>query len=337
MTTIRPLTAADKQQAREIWELRFDDSLSFIDWFFAERFAPETSFCAEEDGRIISIAHGSVMQLRVRGVVLPAMMVSGVATLPGFEGQGLMKRVLLALFSECRRRNIPLAFHKPSHFSIYRAVGEFPCYDALFHTRETEPASPVCWDAVPSAETLLRIYGQATEHYSGCVVRSLDDMQKRVRDLTIDGARCLVHRTGGVADGYLFASAEDDGSLYCEETLASSAPAYAELVSRLPHGTIVKLPPDAPLSGALQPWGVVIPVNVPPLLRAFCGDASALRLRVLDEFLPWNNGVFDGAGNPTDEPETDTLAVGRLMQFFCGYLPFRDVFSFQTCYCADEY
>ena len=142
MLNIRPLTAEDKKQAKEIWELRFHDSLSFIDWFFSERYAPETSFCAEEDGRIISIAHGSVMQLRVRGIVFPAMMISGVATLPGYEGRGIMKQVLLALFTECRQRNIPLAFHKPSHFSIYRAVGEFPCYDALFHTRETEPPSP---------------------------------------------------------------------------------------------------------------------------------------------------------------------------------------------------
>ena len=174
MTTIRPLTAADKQQAKEIWELRFDDSLSFIDWFFTERFSPETSFCAEEDGRIVSIAHGCVMQLHIRGVVLPAMMVSGVATLPGYEGQGLMKRVLFELFSECRRRNIPLAFHKPSHFSIYRAVGEFPCYDAKFHTCETEPNARIVWDAVPSADVLLRVYEQATSHYSGCVVRSAE-------------------------------------------------------------------------------------------------------------------------------------------------------------------
>ena len=337
MKTIRPLTAADKQQAKEIWELRFDDSLSFINWFFAERFAPETSFCAEEDGRIVSIAHGCVMQLRIRGVVLPAMMISGVATLPDFEGQGLMKRVLFELFSECKRRGIPLAFHKPSHFSIYRAVGEFPCYDALFHTRETEPSTPVVWDAVPPAETLVRVYEQATSCYSGCVVRSLGDLEKRARDLTIDGSRCLVHQTGGVVDGYLFASMEADGSLYCEETLASSTLAYTELIDRLPKGSVIKLPPDVPISGTRRPWGVVIPVDVSRLLRVFYGNAAALRLRVFDEFLPWNCGVFDGAGNQTSEPAWNHLSAGRLMQFLCGYLPFRTVFSSQICYCADEY
>ena len=337
MTTIRALTKADRQESMAIWELRFHDSLSFIDWFFNERFSPETSFCAEEDGRIVSIAHGFVMQLRIRGVVLPAMMVSGVATLPGFEGRGLMKYVLFELFSECRRRNIPLAFHKPSHFSIYRAVGEFPCYDALLHTREVDPPAPVVWDAVPPADALLRVYEQATDRYSGCVVRSTGDVEKRVRDLTIDGARCLVHRTGGVADGYLFASEETDGSLYCEEALASSPLAYSEMVSRLPQGTVVKLPPDVSLSGRLQPWGVVIPVDVSFLLKAFCGDAFALRVSVLDRTMPWNHGVFDGAGNRTDAPPTDVLSVGRLMQFLCGYLPFQQTFSQQVCYCADEY
>ena len=337
MLTIRPLTAADKQQAREIWELRFHDSLSFIDWFFTERFSPETSFCAEDDGRIISILHGSVMQLRMRNITLPAMMISGVATLPGYEGQGIMKRVLFALFEECRRRNIPLAFHKPSHFSIYRAVGEFPCYDALFHTRNIKPETPVNWDTLTDAKTLLRIYEQATSRYSGCVVRSLSDMEKRIHDLTCDGTRFLMHQTGGVPDGYLFAGEEDDGSLYCEEALATNETAYAEMLARLPQGSVVKLPPDVPVPGNLQPWGVMIPVDVPCLLRAFCGNPDVFRLQVIDGIMPWNSGVFDGAGKPTSEPETDTLSAGRLMQFLCGYLPFRDTFSQETCYCADEY
>lgn len=334
---VRALRAADKQQAMDIWELRFDDSLSFIDWFFTERFSPETSFCAEEDGRIVSVAHGCVMQLRIRGLVLPAMMISGVATLPGYEGRGLMKRVLFSLFSECRRRNIPLAFHKPSHFSIYRSLGEFPCWEALLHTRDNAPLLPLVWDALPSAEALLRVYEQATCRYSGCVIRSKEDMEKRIRDLTIDGVRCLIHRTGGVLDGYLFATEEADGSLYCEEALAASPFSYEAMVSRLPQGSLVKLPPDVALSGELRPWGVLIPVDVPFLLRALSNGASTLLLEVLDETLPWNRGVFDSAGNRSDAAPTDTLSSGRLMQFLCGYLPFQQAFPQQICYCADEY
>lgn len=337
MALIRALTAADLAEAKAIWELRFDDSPAFVGWFFAERFSPETSFCAVEDGRIVSIAHGSVMQLRMRGVSLPALMVSGVATLPGFEHRGLMKQVLFAMFSACKARGIPLAFHKPSHFSIYRAVGEFPCWNALFHTCVAAPAQPVCWDAVPPAETLLRVYRQSTSRYDGCVIRSLGDMERRVHDLSCDGARCLVHRTGGLPDGYLFASLDEDGSLCAEETLASSPEAYQALVSRLPEGSLVKLPPDTPLSGVLRPWGVLIPVDVSFLIRSIGFGADAFSLEVFDETLPWNNGVFNGTGATSDTAPTDSLSVGRLMQFLCGYLPFRNLLPQANCYCADEY
>jgi predicted N-acetyltransferase YhbS len=336
MISYRALTPADKQQAKEIWELRFHDSLSFIDWYFRARFSPETSFCAEEDGRIISIAHGSPMPLRVRGQVFPAMMVSGVATLPGYEGKGIMKRVMFELFDNCRNMQIPLAFHTPSHFSIYRQLGEFPCADALLHTREIPPASPPVWDEVPSASELLRVYERATARYSGNAVRNEMQMQSRVDDLLCDGGRCMTVRENGALSGYLFASQEED-NLHCEEALAVSEEAYQALLSRLPLGTTVKLPPDIALPGNLYPQGVIIPIDIPYLLEHLCGKADALLLEVFDETLPWNNGVFDGTGNRISGSSPDYLSAGRLMQFLCGYLPYRDVFSQEVCYCADEY
>ncbi|MEA5049039.1 MAG: GNAT family N-acetyltransferase [Eubacteriales bacterium] len=337
MVTIRPLSTTDFDEAKKIWELRFHDSLSFIDWFFTNRFSPETSFCAVEDGHIVSIAHGFLMQLRIRGVILPSLMVSGVATMPGYEGRGLMKQVLYAQFLECRKRGIPLAFHHPSHFSIYRAIGEYPCYDALFHTRECDPPTPVSWDAVPSASALLSVYEQATNRYNGCVIRSVSDMENRILDLTSDGTRFLLHTTGGLPDGYLFATLEKDGTLYCEETLAASSSAYTGLVSRLPRNTVVKLPPDIPLPGQLTPWGVIIPIDVPLLLRALCIEPTPSTIEVFDETLPWNNGVFDCKGNRVYTKPAHSLSTGRLMQFLCGYLPFPNLFSEQICYCADEY
>ncbi len=336
MISYRALNPADQQQAKEIWELRFHDSLSFIDWYFRARFSPETSFCAEEDGRIVSIAHGSPMLLRVRGQVFPAMMVSGVATLPGYEGKGIMKRVMFELFDNCRKMQIPLAFHTPSHFSIYRQLGEFPCADALLFTQTLTPAQPPVWDKVPSASELLSVYERATSRYSGNVVRSKTQMQSRVDDLLCDGGRCMTIREHGELAGYLFASLEDEG-YHCEEALAVSKEAYQALLSRLPQGTTVKLPPDVNIPGNLYPQGVVIPINVPYLINALCGRSEALLLEVFDETLPWNNGVFDGAGNRVSGAAVDFLSAGRLMQFLCGYLPYRDVFPLEICYCADEY
>lgn len=333
---VRALTNADRAEAEAIWAERFGDSPCFTDWFFTERFSPETSFCVEESGTIVSVAHGSPMRLNVRGVSLPAMMVSGVATMPGHEGAGLMKRVMRALLENCRDQKIPLAFHTPSRFSIYRAVGEFPCSDARLYKKPSAPASPTVWDEVPSVEDLLRVYTAATVRYSGCVVRDLRQMECRARGLLCDGGRVLTLRQNGRLEGYLFAAPED-GGYYCEEALCRSPESYPALVSRLPKGTRVKLPPDAELPGRRYPQGVLVPVDVSFLLMTFCGRQEAFALRVLDPFLSWNDGVFDGAGVRTDAVPTDTLSAGRLSQFLCGYLPFKDIFDARTCFCADEY
>jgi len=336
MTTICALTGADKQEAKDIWELRFDDSLSFTDWFFNERFSPETSFCAVDGGKIVSIAHGSPMRLRIRNKTFDAMMVSGVATLSGYEGRGLMKAVMFRLLKNCRRLNVPLAFHTPSHFSIYRAIGEFPCADALLHNCAGNPDAIPVSDEVPSAAELLSVYERATARYSGCVMRTEAFMQKRIDDLLCDGGFCLTHATDGALDGYLFAA--KTGIVYAsEEALAVSQSAYGALVSRLPAGSTVKLPPDVELPGKLYPQGVVVPVDVPFLLKSLCGEPQSLCVRVIDNMLPWNAGVFDGAGNAVDLEPKETLSAGRLMQFLCGYLPYKDVFTQLPCFCADEY
>ena len=321
----------------EIWELRFHDSLSFIDWYFRERFSPETSFCAEENGHIVSIAHGSDMRVRIRGVAFDARMVSGVATLPGYEGKGVMKRVMFELFRDCREKNVPLAFHTPSHFSIYRQIGEFPCADALLFTQTAEPLSPSVWDDAPSAEELLAVYSRATARYSGGVVRTLEQMRSRINDLFCDGGRCMTLRVNGVLAGYLFAAPKGDSTARCEEALAVTPDAYRALLARLPAGSTAKLPPDLPLPGRLYPQGVLIPVDVSRLLQTLCGRPEALCLRVLDATMPWNDAVFDGAGARLSAEPVETLSAGRLMQFLCGYLPYKDVFSQESCFCADEY
>ncbi len=336
MAELRALTNADRQQAMELWESRFHDSRSFIDWFFQARFSSETSFCAEENGRIVSIAHGSPMRLCIRGTELPAMMISGVATLPGFERRGLMRAVLTRLLSHCRECGVPVAFHTPARFAVYRSLGQYPCTDALFHRREAAPPVPAAWDPLPPVPDLTRVYRLATQRYGGCVLRTEAEMRRRIDDFRSDGGQCMAHRTDGALDGYLFAF-EENGSFSVPEALAISQAAYAALVSRLPRGTMVKLPPDAGLPGVLRAQGTMIAVDVPYLLGRLCPAGASLALEVLDPVLGWNNGVFDASGRRVSAPPTDTLSAGRLMQFLCGYLPFQDLFEAQICFCADEY
>jgi len=336
MIAIRALTAADEGQARDIWLSRFGDSAPFVDCFFHNRFSPGTSFCAADGERIVSVAHGTPMRVRLRGAVFDAMMISGVATLPGYEGKGLMHALMRALLANCRDIGVPLAFHTPARFAAYRSLSQIACTDALYVTQEGDPSVPVRWDDMPPLAELHRVYNLATTHYSGCVVRNESDMRRRVDDYLADGGHCMVHQSGGVLDGYLFALPED-GAFDAPEVLAAAPGIYEALVSRLPSGSTAKLPPDVGLPGIRRAQGTLAAVDIAVLLAALCQTDRPIALSILDPVLPWNNGVFDLAGRRIDALPSDTLSIGRLMQFLSGYLPFRDIWDVQVCFCADEY
>ncbi|MDO4572602.1 MAG: GNAT family N-acetyltransferase, partial [Clostridia bacterium] len=170
MPLTRPCTALDRSELASLWSLRFGDSEGFVEWFFRYRFRPESSVCLEESGRIVSVIHGWPMRLRLRGHVLPAMMLCGVATLPGFEGRGHMHAAMRAMLRLARAQGIPLVFHKPNRLSVYASLSQLPCTDTLHHTvgmGAAQPAFSGDWDAA----ALLDIYRAASSRYSGCVVR----------------------------------------------------------------------------------------------------------------------------------------------------------------------
>lgn len=94
----RLLTCEDKGQAQLLWHIAFpEDSERFVRWFFDKRFLPGWSagtFCGDT---LISVIHGTPMMLRGQAKSFPALMTSGVATLPGYEGRGIMHDTMLFL------------------------------------------------------------------------------------------------------------------------------------------------------------------------------------------------------------------------------------------------
>ena len=126
MTQIRHARSGDQGELASLWSLRFGDSAPFIDWFFRERFSPAHSFCMEEDGRIVSVIHGWPMRLNIHNTPLPALMLCGVATLPGYEKQGRMHALMRETLQFSRQNGFPLVFHKPNSFETYASLGQLP-------------------------------------------------------------------------------------------------------------------------------------------------------------------------------------------------------------------
>lgn len=326
---IRHAQSGDRSELASLWSLRFGDSAAFVDWFFQERFSPAHSFLMEEDGRIVSVIHGWPMRLSIKGAPLPALMLCGVATLPGYEKRGYMHALMRETLQLARRAGFPLVFHKPNSFKTYASLGQLPCTQTLYHRVESRVSQPRFSEEWPS-DALLAIYQTACAPYSGSVLRDESAMRLKLADYRSDGAR-LIRRE----DGYAVLFQQEDGAWYGEEVLALGLSAYEALLAELPAGALVKLPPDLPLAGEVRPQNAMGAADIRALLGALSGEPS-LVVSVSDPAVPENNGVFDGSGAiSTAEPQL-ALPAGTLLQYLCGYASYGP-FQEQSCFCVDEY
>jgi len=328
MACIRSVLPADRDELAALWSICFDDSPSFVTWFFKERFDPSYSFCLVEDESIVSVIHSWPMALHIRGIVIPALMLCGVSTRPGYEKRGYMHALMSTIMRFSRRNGFPLVFHKPNRIETYHSLGHLPCTRALVHYKRNGPDLPLFSKEWP-ADELLAIYETATKRYSGCVKRDETAMQLKLADYRIDGAQLL--RVDG---GYAILSRQDS-EWFAEETLAVSETAYRALLDALPGNTSVKLPPDLPFRGNIIPQNVMGAADIPVLLASLCGDPSYV-FRIDDPVVPENCGTFNGTGRLSNAPATHFLPAGALMQHLCGFEACPP-FTRQICYCVEEY
>ncbi len=339
---------SDRDELRSLWQLCFNDSESFADWFFTERFLPEYCAVWEESGRIACALHSLPLHMRVRSAIIPCAMIAGIATLPEYRGRGLMRAVMTAHLKTLRGLSVPLVSYRPVDFAYYRSLGHYAVADKLFLTKKESGWEPnpaitgisdvtVCEiDAREHLAALYMLYCRAAAPYSGMIARSYADFALKYRDYASDGACCAAAFDRSELAGYCFYYAGEH-TLEGVELLAADADAYAALfafLSVLAAGRELKLalPPDAVFDYnsaevITAPRTAAGVTDVSALLRSTLSDVTGLdgfAVEIRDGVLPENSGVYDLRGDRTQTKPRLALDPGRLAQFIFGY---RSVFE----------
>lgn len=326
---LRALMPGDRSAARRLWEERFDDPVSFVDWFFSERYHPETSAGLFLDGKLVSVIHGCPMPLMIRGKQTMAMMVSGVATAIGFERRGYMHRVMGKIGELARKAGCTILFHHPEAFTTYRSLSQLPGCDCLFARGRGRKAPQ---ERTPSLAELLDCYRRALFAYSGWVCRDEAAFSARLSDYRSCGGVIHPLYRAGKLQGY--GVVLEDGSV--PEALACSREDYGELLDILPQGSQVKLPPDALPGQEAEPRNAYGAADVPALLLQFVGDPR-VTFQIQDPLWAGNTGLFNGLGERADGPADFVLSSGELVQGILGYREIPGLFTGEACYCIEEY
>lgn len=255
----RLLTRKDRPQAQELWELAFkEDADGFARWYFDRRYLPEYSAGCFQGDRLLSVIHGTPMKLRMKMGWCIALMTSGVATLPGFEGRGLMHTNMLFLREQMQKRGIELLFNHPQRQGAYARLGFRPCSDTLYYQGVGNSPLPEEYSFAPfQADEALRLYQQVMEGYRGSVYRDKAAFMLKLEEYEQDGVKGVLLLKEGVPMGYALYSGEV--CLQTAELLCLRKEAYGPFLCALPHSRVkAKLPPDILLPGEIKTQNIML-------------------------------------------------------------------------------
>lgn len=329
----------DRAELKDLWQLCFQESQPFLDWFFTDRFLPAYCPIYREDGVIQAALHGLPAHMRVRDRIAPCVIIAGVATHPDFRGRGLMRGLLGYYLPYLGRAGIPLATHRPVTLRTYASAGHFPVSDSRYLSLAPDaprPAEDPC-QQVPLLERASELYGcyqRFSLGYSCILSRSYADFFLKCKDYLASDAKCILTRDAqGQVEGYcVYFDSPGEGaeppSLYGEECVALSPEAYARLWASLAarsqgKALKVRMAPNAPLCPAgaqwetlpRSVWGVT---NVSSLL-ALLGLPGEGVLEVEDPLVASNRGLYTLCGQPAQGKPQLVIPAGRLAQWASGY------------------
>ena len=329
----------DRAELKDLWQLCFQESQPFLDWFFTDRFLPAYCPIYREDGVIQAALHGLPAHMRVRDRIAPCVIIAGVATHPDVRGRGLMRGLLGYYLPYLGGLGIPLATHRPVTLRTYASAGHFPVSDSRYLSLAPDaprPAEDPC-QQVPLLERASELYGcyqRFALGYSCILSRSYADFFLKCRDYLASDAKCILTQDAqGRVDGYcVYFDSPGEGaeppSLYGEECVALSPEAYARLWASLAarsqgKALKVRMAPNAPLCPAgaqwetlpRSVWGVT---NVSSLL-ALLGLPGEGVLEVEDPLVASNRGLYTLCGQPAQGKPQLVIPAGRLAQWASGY------------------
>ena len=255
--TIRRLTEDDTAQARALWQSAFDDPPAFVDWFFENRFLPEWSAGAFDGPELISVVHGTPMELTVGDGAFSALMTSGVATKSEDRGQGHMHAVMRFVQAEAEKRGISALFNHPQRRGAYAHLG-FRASTFTKYWQGEGVSAP--GKIVPfSPQKAFGIYTRISHRYSGFVCRDYDAFCLKMADYASDDAHMFMLEQEGEIVGYCVYFEKED--VWAEEVLSLTE--YGPLLHELKRlagdrRATAKLPPDANAPGQVLAQNVML-------------------------------------------------------------------------------
>ena len=121
-----------KPEIIRMWKAVFNDSDEFINLYFRSKYKDENTLVKVNEGQVASSLQMLPYTLTFCDSELPVAYISGASTFPEERKKGYMEELLVASFSEMKKKNVPITILIPQEnwlFGFYEKYGYAPVFE----------------------------------------------------------------------------------------------------------------------------------------------------------------------------------------------------------------
>ena len=224
----------DRQQVREMWKICFpQEDPGYIDYYFKSVWDPASCYVVKEDDRIVSSLCRHTHPVTFHGRVLSASMISGVCTLPSYQGKGYMHQLMNVTVDACAHSEL-MTFIRAKDPALYEPFGfRAGMYRTGWMVQRQDvkrvPSFGCAYDV--QALDMLKVYSAYIRRFSGFYCRDLKDFVRYRNEIAAQGGKIIGYYNGqDRIDGYA-ALTMQGSDLYIDELVYLDSVALAKLLN----------------------------------------------------------------------------------------------------------
>ncbi|HBF2562371.1 TPA: GNAT family N-acetyltransferase [Clostridioides difficile] len=312
---IRYAKEEEIESIKEIWSYCFNDTESFMKYYFNDKYKSENTVVALDEGKIISSLQLNQYKLLLNSKVYNTSYVVGVSTLPEGRGAGYMNKVMKFTLNELYKKGQLVSILMPIDYRLYRRFGYEHCYDQIEYTINTDDlknfksSGKMIKSNLSQIDDLIQIDRTFLNEVNGNVLKDEHYYENLFKEIQSEDGFLYIHE-GNEKDGYIVYFLQED-KMFVRELFYKNIDALKSMLKFIyNHNTQCKIvtistptidkirfildnPKDSDIK--IKPFMMGRIINVKKFIEDIDIEKdinSSFNLLIEDKFIDENNGLF---------------------------------------------
>ena len=312
---IRYAKEEEIESIKDIWSYCFNDTESFMKYYFNDKYKSENTVVALDEGKIISSLQLNQYKLLLNSKVYNTSYVVGVSTLPEGRGAGYMNKVMKFTLNELYKKGQLVSILMPIDYRLYRRFGYEHCYDQIEYTINTDDlknfksSGKMIKSNLSQIDDLIQIDRTFLNEVNGNVLKDEHYYENLFKEIQSEDGFLYIHE-GNEKDGYIVYFLQEY-KMFVRELFYKNIDALKSMLKFIyNHNTQCKIvtistptidkirfildnPKDSDIK--IKPFMMGRVINVKKFIEDIDIEKdinSSFNLLIEDKFIDENNGLF---------------------------------------------